>query len=72
MSRADYDLASGYDMRKNLTTHWDTIGQYATDLFTEKAVETIRNHDKNTPMFLFVSHLSPHAGNTYGINYLKS
>lgn len=52
-------------MRKNLSVHWETIGQYATDLFTENAVETINNHDKSTPMFMFLSHLSPHSGNEY-------
>lgn len=54
-------MASGYDMRKNFTTYWDSIGQYATDLFTEKAVETIENHDKNKPLFMLLTHLAPHA-----------
>lgn len=52
-------------MRKNASVHWETIGQYATDLFSQKAVETIENHDKSKPMFMILSHLSPHAGNEY-------
>lgn len=52
-------------MRKNLTVHWDTINQYATDLFTDKAIETIKNHDKSSPMFLMLTHLAPHTANTY-------
>lgn len=52
-------------MRQNMDTHWDTMGQYATDLFTDKAIEMIDRHDKKIPMFLFVSHLAPHAGNEY-------
>lgn len=52
-------------MRANLSVSWDTIGQYATDLFTDKTIETINLHDKNTPMFLFLSHLAPHSGNDY-------
>lgn len=50
-------------MRKNLSVHWDTINQYATDLFTDKAVETIKNHDKSTPMFMLLTHLAPHTAN---------
>lgn len=50
-------------MRKNLTMSWDTINQYATDLFTNKTVETIKNHDKRDPMFLMLTHLAPHTAN---------
>lgn len=52
-------------MRKQFNIHWDTIGKYATDLFTDKAIEMVEKHDKNKPMFLFMSHLAPHAGNEY-------
>lgn len=52
-------------MRKNLSVHWDTKGEYATNLFTRKAVETIENHNENKPLFLLVSHLAPHTGNSY-------
>lgn len=41
------------------------MGQYATDLFTDKAIEMIDRHDKKIPMFLFVSHMAPHTGNEY-------
>lgn len=58
-------FAPGYDMRKQSNIHWDTIGQYATDLFTDKAIEMIEKHDTDEPMFLFMSHLAPHAGNEY-------
>lgn len=48
-------------MRQNFSVHWDTIGEYATDLFTRKAVETIEDHDKSKPMFMLLTHLAPHA-----------
>lgn len=38
---------------------------YATDLLTDHAIKTIENHDQNVPMFMFLSHLAPHAGNEY-------
>lgn len=52
-------------MRNNLEVSWDSIGTYATDLFTEKAVKTIENHNKSVPLFLLLSHLAPHAANAY-------
>lgn len=52
-------------MRDNLNIHWETQGQYATDLFTDKAIEVISNHNKQKPLFLFMSHLAPHTGNEY-------
>lgn len=38
---------------------------YATHLLTDHAVKTIENHDQNDPMFMFLAHLAPHAGNEY-------
>lgn len=58
-------MPSGYDMRLNLSVHWDTIGEYATDLFTRKAVERIKIHDTKKPLFLYLPHLAPHSGNEY-------
>lgn len=52
-------------MRQNLTVDRDHVGRYATDLFTEKAVETINNHNKSIPMFMMMTHLAPHSGNEY-------
>lgn len=39
------------------------MGQYATDVFTDEAVDTILNHDNSKPLFLYMSHLAVHAGN---------
>lgn len=50
-------------MRRNLSVHWETRGTYATDLFTDKAIEEIEGHDKEKPLFMYVAHLAPHAGN---------
>lgn len=57
------NYSSGYDMRNNLDISWDTNGKYATDLFTEKAVELIKRHNKSVPMFMMLSHLAPHTAN---------
>ncbi|XP_046672064.1 arylsulfatase I-like isoform X1 [Homalodisca vitripennis] len=54
----------GYDMRRNLSTDWASQGRYSTDLFTEEAVSIINNHEPHDPLFLYLSHLAPHAGTT--------
>ncbi|KAK5638660.1 hypothetical protein RI129_012955 [Pyrocoelia pectoralis] len=52
----------GYDMRDNLVTSWNTQYEYATRLFTRKSVETILQHNYETPLFLMIAHLAVHAG----------
>lgn len=60
-----WPFASGYDMRSNLSFAYDTVGKYATDLFTDVAVDTIDAHPKHLPLFLYLAHLAPHAANEY-------
>lgn len=55
---------SGYDMRSNHSLNYATNGQYATDLFTTAAVDAINAHPKHVPLFLYLSHLAPHAANS--------
>ncbi|XP_034251455.1 arylsulfatase B-like [Thrips palmi] len=54
---------SGYDMRRNMSVAWDAAGRYSTDLFTEEAVRLVRDHPKDSPLFLYLAHLAPHTGN---------
>lgn len=58
-----YPQYSGHSMRRNYTTAWDLVGKYATDIFTDEAVDLIENHPPSKPMFMFLSHLATHAGN---------
>lgn len=50
-------------MRRNLSTAWDTVGEYATDLFTKEAVQLIEDQPVDKPLFLYLAHLAAHAGN---------
>ncbi|KAF2898702.1 hypothetical protein ILUMI_07477 [Ignelater luminosus] len=52
----------GLDMHHNDEPVWDTRGQYATDLITEKSEEVIKGHNESKPLFLIVSHLAVHTG----------
>nr|ATE50179.1 arylsulfatase 4 [Psylliodes chrysocephala] len=63
MIKASFSDETGYDFRRNLDVDWDAKGKYSTTLFTNEAVKLIREHDTNNPMFLYMAHLAPHAGN---------
>lgn len=54
---------NGFDLHRNSTPAWEDSGRYATDLFTDEAVDIIRGHDKRQPLFLYLAHLAVHAGN---------
>jgi arylsulfatase B len=58
----DRNYSRGYDMRRDLEVE-PISNTYATELFTSEAIDTIKNHDIKTPMFLMINHLAPHAGN---------
>lgn len=52
-------------MRKNLDLYRESLGMYATDLFTQESVKIINNHNQENPLFLYIPHLAPHAANYY-------
>lgn len=58
-----YAELSGHDMRRNTSSAWDTVGEYATDLFTKEAVKIINDQPLGKPLFLYIAHLAVHAGN---------
>nr|XP_045622809.1 arylsulfatase B-like [Procambarus clarkii] len=55
----------GYDMRRNMTVAKDCYGKYTTDLFTDEAVDIIKQHNTSQPLFLYLAHLAVHSGNPY-------
>ncbi|XP_075212507.1 arylsulfatase J-like isoform X2 [Lycorma delicatula] len=61
--QASFVPYEGYDMRRNDNIDWSGIGKYSTDLFTEESIKIIENHNKSKSLFLYFSHLAPHAGN---------
>lgn len=64
MQYPDGRILSGHDFRRNMSTAWDLEGEYATDVFTDEAVRIIEEHDQSRPLFLYLSHLAVHAGNS--------
>lgn len=59
------NYTEGYDMRRNYSVSYETNGTYATELFTNVAVKTIKDYDlkQGKPLFLMLNHLAPHAAN---------
>ncbi|KDR15167.1 arylsulfatase B-like isoform X2 [Zootermopsis nevadensis] len=57
------DQLSGVDFHRNLLPALDLSGRYATDVFTEEAVNIIETHDLSSPLFLYLAHLACHSGN---------
>ncbi|GAU92886.1 hypothetical protein RvY_04907-1 [Ramazzottius varieornatus] len=55
----------GFDLWDNLTPARQYIGQYATEVYTEKAVDRIDNHNYDKPLFLYLAHFAPHWANKY-------
>ncbi|XP_066153616.1 arylsulfatase B-like [Euwallacea fornicatus] len=61
----DYNISTpwtGLDLHDGIKSQWQYQGKYATDLFTEKSLEVIDNHDSDKPLFLYVGHLAAHTG----------
>lgn len=51
-------------MRENFDEDLRHSGVYATELFTQKAIDLIKRHDvKEKPLFMILSQLAPHSGN---------
>ncbi|KAI8767903.1 arylsulfatase J [Biomphalaria glabrata] len=55
----------GLDLHDNNQPVWNETEVYSTDLFTAKALDTIRGHNKTKPLFLYLAYQAVHAGNDY-------
>merc|ERR1719264_783599 len=51
---------SGYDLRNNKNVTTEGAGLYSAHLFSKKAGEVIRKHDRKTPLFLYLAFQSIH------------
>ena len=48
-----------------MSVAWSDYGRYATDIFTDEAVNIITGHNNDKPLFLYLAHLAVHSANTY-------
>ncbi|KPJ19475.1 Arylsulfatase B [Papilio machaon] len=53
--------AFGLNLYNNTQPVEDQSG-HVTEIFTDKAIEIIRNHDRTVPLYLQLSHAAPHTG----------
>ncbi|KAL9955594.1 hypothetical protein ACROYT_G036936 [Oculina patagonica] len=51
------------DLHNNTEPVWTEWGHYSSDLFTEKAVDIIKNHNSSTPLFLYLPYQAVHSAN---------
>ncbi|XP_071089844.1 arylsulfatase J-like [Haliotis cracherodii] len=68
--QTEYHLC-GTDLRDNLKPVLNESGHYSTQLFTEKAVDVIKHHDKSKPFFLYLAYQSTHAPLQVPAKYLS-
>ncbi|XP_013399703.1 arylsulfatase J-like [Lingula anatina] len=55
------DGFDGLDLRFNKTLVTDKDGVYDTNMWSDRAVEIIKNHDKNAPFFVYVAYNGIHG-----------
>ncbi|XP_018322397.1 arylsulfatase B-like [Agrilus planipennis] len=55
---------TGFSLREGIRAAWEYQGRYITDVFTEKAIDIINDHNDESPFFLFLSHLAAHSNGT--------
>lgn len=51
----------GYDLRDNEVPVKDQLNVYSTQMFTNRAIDLIQNHDKSKPMFLYLAYQAVHS-----------
>ncbi|XP_060067991.1 arylsulfatase J-like [Ylistrum balloti] len=62
----------GYDFRSNVSLDYTAIGQYSTTLFTERAVDIVKQHNREEPLFLYLPYQAVHTGNVPSGNPLQA
>ncbi|KAL8624088.1 hypothetical protein ACOMHN_019510 [Nucella lapillus] len=58
-----YDIQDnrGHGRKATISQDWSAKGTYSSTLFTNKAVDIIKAHDKDTPLLLFLSYQAVHG-----------
>ena len=50
----------GYDLHRNEDISHDYEGMFSTEMYSREAIQKIRDHDQNSPLFMMVSFQAPH------------
>ncbi|XP_077531063.1 arylsulfatase B-like [Haemaphysalis longicornis] len=67
ISHANNDTWTGWglDMWNNMVPDEESAGKYTTTLYTEKAIEVLKNRNQKKPIFLYLCYSAVHVGNAY-------
>ena len=66
----DFHLEVGERCGENCSQpQFSAIGQYSTTLFSERAVEVVKAHDPDTPLFLYLAYQAVHAPSEVPASY---
>ncbi|XP_077494985.1 arylsulfatase B-like isoform X3 [Amblyomma americanum] len=57
----NFNTSCGVDLWENEVLAPDTDGVYRTQLFTDRAVDIIRHHDTEKPLFMYLAHTAAHG-----------
>ncbi|XP_065315408.1 arylsulfatase B-like [Gordionus sp. m RMFG-2023] len=52
---------SGYDFHNNYEPYPQAIGLYSSEIYTEKTIEIIENHDNRKPFFIYLAFQNVHS-----------
>ena len=54
------DPKIGYDLHHNDEISHNYQGMFSTEMYSQQAIKTLREHDKDAPLFMMVSFQAPH------------
>ncbi|XP_071954504.1 arylsulfatase J-like [Antedon mediterranea] len=54
-------LVDGYDFHRNYLPAFEYNGTYSTHVFTDEAIDIIKNKTEDKPLFLYLSYQAPHS-----------
>ncbi|XP_055353935.1 arylsulfatase I-like isoform X2 [Paramacrobiotus metropolitanus] len=65
MNTSAEPFSNGHDLWNALTPATNYTGQYLTDIFTDRALQRINQHDFEKPLFVYLAHMAPHWANEH-------
>ncbi|XP_055355360.1 arylsulfatase B-like isoform X2 [Paramacrobiotus metropolitanus] len=65
MNTSAEPFSNGFDLWDGFIPATNCKGQYLTDIFTDRAMQRISQHNFDKPLFLYLAHMAPHWANEH-------